>query len=54
MMLDSTISQHFYNLYEPSCGRTHLHRIQPRLQVKVIFRYLRPDAPISLLFRLFT
>ena len=24
-----------------SCGRTHLHRIQPRPQVKVIFRYLR-------------
>ena len=30
-----------------SCGRTHLHRIQPRPQVKVIFRYLRPDAPVS-------
>ena len=27
-----------------SCGRTH----QPRPQVKVIFRYLRPDAPVSL------
>ena len=25
----------------------HHHRIQPRLQVKVIFRYLRPDAPVS-------
>ena len=23
-----------------SCGRTHLHRIQPRPQVKLIFRYL--------------
>ena len=33
-----------------SCGRTHLHRIQPRPQVKVIFRYLRPDAPASLSF----
>ena len=33
------------------CGRTHLHRIQPRPQVKVIFRYLRPDAPVSLLHR---
>ena len=32
-----------------SCGRAHLHRIQP--QVKVIFRYLRPDAPVSLLHR---
>ena len=37
-----------------SCGRTNLHRIQPRPQVKVIFRYLRPDAPVSLFFRLFT
>ena len=37
-----------------SCGRTHLHRIQPRPQVKVIFRYLRPDVPVSLLFCLFT
>ena len=25
----------------------HHHRIQPRPQVKVIFRYLRPDAPFS-------
>ena len=32
----------------------HHHRIQPRPQVKVIFRYLRPDAPVSLFFRLFT
>ena len=24
----------------------HDHRIQPRPQVKVIFRYLRPDAPV--------
>ena len=30
-----------------SCGRTYLHRIQPRPQVKVLFRYLRPDAPVS-------
>ena len=37
-----------------SCGRTHLYRIQPRPQVKMIFRYLRPDAPVSLLFCLFT
>ena len=29
-----------------SCGRTHLYRIQPRPQVKVLFRYLRPDAPV--------
>ena len=34
-----------------SYGRTHLHRIQPRPQVKVIFRYLRADAPVSLLHR---
>ena len=32
----------------------HHHRIQPRPQVKVIFQYLRPDAPVSLFFRLFT
>ena len=37
----------------PSCGRTLLHRIQPRPQVKVIFRCLQPDAPFSLLFGLF-
>ena len=37
-----------------SCGRTHLYRIQPRPEVKVIFRYLRPDAPVSLFFLLFT
>ena len=30
-----------------SCGRTHLHRIQPRPQVKVIFRHPRLDAPFS-------
>ena len=30
-----------------SCGRKHLHRIQPLPRVKVIFRYLRPDAPVS-------
>ena len=35
-----------------SSGRTHLP--QPRPQVEVIFRYLRPDAPVSLFFRLFT
>ena len=29
-----------------SCGFTHLHRIQPRPQVKVIFRHPRPDAPV--------
>ena len=32
----------------------HYHRIQPCPQVKVIFRYLRPDAPVSLFFLLFT
>ena len=37
-----------------SCGCMHLHRIQPHLQVKVIFRYLWPDALVSLFFRLFT
>ena len=34
--------------YPPaSCGRTHLHRIQSRPQVKMIFRYLRPDSAVS-------
>ena len=32
----------------------HHHRIQPRPEVKVIFQYLRLDAPVSLFFRLFT
>ena len=36
------------------CGRTQQYRIQPHPQVKVIFRYLRPDAPVSLFFRFFT
>ena len=31
----------------------HHHRIQPCPQVKVIFRYLRPDAPVST-FTVFT
>ena len=30
-----------------SCGCTHLHQIQPRPQVKVIFQHPRPDAPVS-------
>ena len=30
-----------------SCGCKQLHWIQPRPQVKVIFWYLRPDAPVS-------
>ena len=37
-----------------SCGCTHLHRIQPRPQVKVIFRHPRPDAPALPFFCLFT
>ena len=33
--------------YPPaSCGRTYLHRIQPYPKVKVIPRYLWPDAPV--------
>ena len=36
-----------YNCFSSTC-------FQPRPQVKVIFRYLRPDAPVSLFFRLFT
>ena len=30
-----------------SCGRTHLHRIQPRPRVKVIFLCPRQDVPAS-------
>ena len=37
-----------------SCGHTHLHWIQPCPQVKVIFWYLRPDAPVLLFSCLFT
>ena len=37
-----------------SCGHTHLHRIQPRPQVKVIFRHPWPNAPASPFFCLFT
>ena len=37
-----------------SCGRTHLHRIQPRPQVRVIFRYPRPDVPVSALLLIYT
>ena len=36
------------------CGHTHLHRIQPRPKVKMIFRYIRPDAPVSLFSCLLT
>ena len=32
----------------------HYHWIQPHPQVKVIFQYLQPDAPILLFFYLFT
>ena len=37
-----------YNCLTPTCfcGHTHLHQIQPRSQVKVIFQYLQPDAPV--------
>ena len=36
-----------------SCGRTYLHRIQLRPQVKGIFRHPRPHAPASPFFCLF-
>ena len=36
------------------CGRRNLHQIQPRPQVKEIFRHLRPDAAVLLFLRLFT
>ena len=45
----------FFFWHPPTfCGRTHLRRIKPCPQVKVIFRYLRPDAPVSLFFCSFT
>ena len=37
-----------------SCGNTHLHRIQPCLQVKVIFRHPRLVAPVSALPLIYT
>ena len=37
-----------------SCGRMHQYRIQPRLQVKVIFQHPQLDAPASPLLCLFT
>ena len=37
-----------------SCGRTQLHRIQPRPQVKVIFRHPWPGAPVSALPLIYT
>ena len=45
-----------YNCFSSTCflWSSHLHRIQPRPQVKITFRYLRPDAPVSLSFCLFT
>ena len=38
-----------YNCLSSTCflWASHLHRIQPRPPVKVIFRYLRPDVPVS-------
>ena len=55
-LTQAVYSTWLYNCLTSTCfsGRTHLHRIQPRPQVKVILRYLRPDAPVSLFFRLFT
>ena len=41
-----------YNCLTPTIS--HHHWIQPCLQVKVISRYLRLDAPVSLFFHLFT
>ena len=40
-----------YNCLTYTCFLwAYAYRIQPRPQVMVIFRYLRPDAPVSLLF----
>ena len=43
--------------YLPNSGSVdvricHYHLIQPRPQVKVIFRYLRPDAPVFNIHRI--
>ena len=48
--LEPSVAPGYIIVWHPpaSCGRTHLHRIQPRPQVKVIFRYLRLDASVSL------
>ena len=44
-----------YNCLMPTCFLwVYAYRIQPRPQVKVIFRYLWLDAPVLLFFRLFT
>ena len=47
--LKPSVAPGYISVWHPpaSCGRTHLHRIQPRLQVKVIFQHPRPDAPAS-------
>ena len=47
--LKSSVAPGYIIVWHPpaSCGRTHPHWIQPSPQVKVIFRYLRPDAPVS-------
>ena len=46
--LKSSVAPGYIIVWHPPafCGRTHLHRIQPRPQVKVIFRHPRPDAPV--------
>ena len=53
--LKPSVKPGYINVWHPpaSCGPTHQHRIQPRLRVKAIFRYLQLDAPVSLFFRLF-
>ena len=47
--LKSSVAPGYIIVWYPpaSCGRMHLHRIQPRPQVEVIFRYLRLDASVS-------
>ena len=47
--LKPSVAPGYITVWHPpaSCGRMHLHRIQPRPQVKVRFWYPRPDAPVS-------
>ena len=49
LKLSQAVAPGYIIVWRPpvSCGRTHLHRIQPRPQAKVIFRYLWRDAPVS-------
>ena len=47
--LKPSVARGYIIVWHPpaSCGRMHLHRIQPRSHVKGNFQYLRLDAPVS-------